>query len=242
MANTPFNSNDFPLKQSPYYSRTYDSDVGSTFGFSNNQLVAFQPGNPLQASELNELQEKRLLDNTLNFEMLGAWAKECFSNNLDFPKWDGAIPLYPKTDTIGSDTKLVGLTQTATNTIQVQFRTGWYLVKTDAGLRTWVHYDNPGSASTFFSLAPATNYYVGLSKTEGYSGATSSNDLGDNSDGTSDPSIPGADRYIVSLSSTMYSTVSGFTGNFEPVFSFYNSGITGVTNSATYLNGLTFYP
>jgi hypothetical protein len=167
MANTPFNSNDFPLKQSPYYSRTYDSDVGSTFGFSNNQLVAFQPGNPLQASELNELQEKRLLDNTLNFEMLGAWAKECFSNNLDFPKWDGAIPLYPKTDTIGSDSKLIGLTQTATNTIQVQFRTGWYLVKTDAGLRTWVHYDNPGSASTFFSLAPATNYYVGLSKTEG---------------------------------------------------------------------------
>lgn len=242
MANTPFNSTDFPLKQSPYYSRTYESDVGNTFGFVNQQLVAFQPGNPLQASELNELQERRLLDNTLNFEMMGAWAKECFSNNLDFPKWDGVIPLYPKTDTIGSDTKLIGITQATTNTIQVQLKSGWYLAKTDAGLRVWVHYDNPSSAYSSFALAPATNYYIGVSKTEGYTGATSSNDLGDNSDGTSDPNIPGADRYAVSLNTVMYSTVSGFTGAFEPIFSFYNSGITGLTNSAIYLNGLTFYP
>ena len=66
----------FPLSPNPFFSRV-ESELSFEGGGGtkpkNYQFVAYRPGFPLQASELNEIQEHFQLQMTLNLNMMNNW-------------------------------------------------------------------------------------------------------------------------------------------------------------------------
>jgi len=86
----------FPL--SPSEGHPYNSRVESEVVFEggqgtkpkNYQFVAFRPGFPLQASELNEIQEHFQLQLTLSIAMMNNWITSGAG-----PLWDGADEDFP---------------------------------------------------------------------------------------------------------------------------------------------------
>lgn len=128
---TPFSA-DFPLSANPYRSRI-EQQLSSA---KNYAMVAFKPGFPLQASELNEIQEIFYVQQTLTQTLFANWhTKDMLEQNsasmLATP-WNGCTPL-------SSD--LVSYT-TTNNKITVTFKAGWYLLKqqdVNSGLGIWVY-------------------------------------------------------------------------------------------------------
>ena len=122
---SPFNS-DLPLKQNPYRSRIQTQIDGS----KNYFMVAFKPGFPLQASELNEMQEIFYVQQTLTQTLFSNWhIKEYQEQNgaaMTGTPWNGCTPLSPD---------LISYT-IINNKISVTIQAGWYLLKqtTTAGL------------------------------------------------------------------------------------------------------------
>jgi hypothetical protein len=114
---SPFSS-DFPLRQTPFRSRIEQQlDVAK-----NYYAVAFKPGFPLQASELNEIQEIFYVQSTLN-KMLphGGWSGPV--------PWTGATPADKDQVTMG----LSG---------PVSIGAGWYHfmdTQINGGLGVWVY-------------------------------------------------------------------------------------------------------
>jgi hypothetical protein len=71
------NNPSFPLTPSPFNSRV-ESELsfaggGGANSPKNYQFVAYRPGFPLQASELNEIQEHFQMQMTLNLNMMNSW-------------------------------------------------------------------------------------------------------------------------------------------------------------------------
>ena len=84
----------FPLSPHPHMSRvedeiTTDSLIGSP-NPKNYQFVAFRPGWPLQASELNEIQEHYQLQLTLTIAMMNNWITSGAG-----PMWRDGIATQP---------------------------------------------------------------------------------------------------------------------------------------------------
>jgi len=145
MTITPFNS-DFPLAQNPFRSR-----IGSQIDdIKNYYAVAFKPGYPLQASELNEMQEIFYVQQSLTQAMMSTWLSQEVLNSaggapVTGPGWEGCTPLDP--------TLITHISGVLTCKI------GWYLVKSstiNGGLGVWV-YNN-----TSFTIAAAPNATYGL--------------------------------------------------------------------------------
>ena len=127
----PFKTN-FPLSRAPFSSRV-ESQLDAT---KNYFLVAFKPGFPLQAAELNEMQEIFYMQQTLTQTMFANWGIKQYSeqagNAMTATPWEGCTPLSPD---------LVVATVSASK-ITVKCNPGWYLLKSpnfNGGFGFWVH-------------------------------------------------------------------------------------------------------
>lgn len=127
----PFKTN-FPLSQAPFSSRV-ESQLDAN---KNYFLVAFKPGFPLQAAELNEMQEIFYMQQTLTQTMFANWGIKQYSeqagNAMTATPWEGCTPLSPD---------LVVATVSASK-ITVTCNAGWYLLKSpnfNGGFGFWVH-------------------------------------------------------------------------------------------------------
>lgn len=124
----PF-SDSFSLTPAPFNSRVSDQ----IDQIKNYYAVAFKPGYPLQASELNEIQEIFYVQQTLTQTMISNWMSAGVIlgvNAVTGPGWDGCTPINPNliTYTAGTNTLTFGL--------------GWYLIKktnVNGGIGVWVY-------------------------------------------------------------------------------------------------------
>ncbi len=149
---SPFSS-DFPLKQNPYRSRL-QSQIDAS---KNYFMVAFKPGFPLQASELNEMQEIFYTQQTLTQTLFANWhTKDMLEQNgasMYATPWNGCTPLSPS---------LVSYT-TTNDKISLTFEAGWYLLKQEninGGFGIWVY--NPTSTTVLSDY-----FYQSLSSLDG---------------------------------------------------------------------------
>jgi len=124
----------FPLTTNPFRSRV----EAQTEEAKNYYAVAFKPGYPLQASELNEIQEIFYVQQTLTQEMISAWTSysvlsSTAGGSVTGPGWQGCTPLKPN---------LIGTNTGDPTSITLTALAGWYLVKhTDinSGFGVWVY-------------------------------------------------------------------------------------------------------
>ena len=127
----PFKSG-FPLKSNPFRSRI-ESQINTA---KNYYAVAFRPGFPLQAAELNEMQEIFYVQQTLTQTMMSSWLTKVIfdaqaGGSVEGPGWDGCTPLNPNL-----------ISNLSSGTITLYVLPGWYLVKSkdfNGGLGVWVY-------------------------------------------------------------------------------------------------------
>lgn len=122
---SPFSTN-FPLRSTPFKSRVQDN-----LNLNKNYFaIAFKPGFPLQASELNEIQEIFYTQQTLN-------------NTLRTTGWTGGVPWSGATP-VSKGTVTFGLTG------NVVLNSGWYHVQSpsiNGGVGVWA-YNNSAKGIT----------------------------------------------------------------------------------------------
>lgn len=121
-----------PLSANPFRSRS-ESQMDAA---KNYFAVAFKPGFPLQASELNELQENFYIQQTLTQTMFANWHNMNYlqqnGNNMLATPWNGCTPVDPA---------LVSYTSSS-GAVNITFKTGWYLIKqndVNGGFGVWVY-------------------------------------------------------------------------------------------------------
>jgi len=180
----PFNLNT-PLSPFPFNSRTGKNEFDLYAPSKNYILHGFKPGNSLQASELNEIQENYYKNFTLyNFLMKnwfflgnGGMVAGNESKPITGPSWLGAVPLHPTSSVVISGNSIV-------------FKKDWYLVDDFSGIKFWIYNNVERSVPI-----PDNNKYVGMTIERKYITPIDDPDLHDNSNGFSDSSLsPGADR------------------------------------------------
>lgn len=141
---TPF-TDQFPLKDPPFNSRVRDQ-IDSA---KNYYMLGFKPGFPLQAQELNELQEIFYIQQTLTLSLISNWSTDTLTaeaKDLNGAPWNGCTPLSPSL-----------VTKSGTN---ITFNAGWYLLKKPefaSGLGIWVYNDSPITFSITFGADYGVN-------------------------------------------------------------------------------------
>lgn len=180
-----------PLSQYPYNSRTGTNEFDPNNPSKNYVLHGFKPGNALQASELNEIQENYYKNLTLYNILLKNWffLGQMVAGNPNFPirgpSWIGAVPLHPNMITI-----------TSTN---IQMQKGWYLVDDSSGLKFWIYNNDIRSLG---SIPPSG--IVGVNIERKYITEIDDPGLYDNSNGYSDSSqSSGADRFQLNFTGNL---------------------------------------
>lgn len=148
----------FPLTTNPFRSRI-ESQIDAA---KNYYAVAFRPGFPLQAAELNEMQEIFYVQQTLTQTMGFSWLTKIIFDNasggsVEGPGWDGCTPLTPT---------LITSTGTATS-ISLTAGAGWYLLKSknfNGGLGVWVYNSTDQSLISNFTptTPPSARTYYGI--------------------------------------------------------------------------------
>jgi hypothetical protein len=220
---TPFTGG-FPFNQDPFRSRV-ESQIDAS---KNYYAVAFKPGFPLQASELNEMQEIFYVQNTLNSGVVPSWTA-----NSSVP-WNGCTPY--------SSTLVTGVTSAARG-ITAFAQVGWYLVKhatTNGGLGTWVYNDTVSPIISGFTGATATQGYYGMvvkpvtisCTTNSTAGVTQDRTLQDSSNLNIINGPCGADRLKLNIVKFGSTAASG-----EYVVPIFNATKTGFTAFVIYING-----
>lgn len=218
----------FPLSGNPYWSRSTISEM-QTSPAKNYLLCAFKPGLPLQASELNELQEVSVMQNTLTATMISSWpiylASHTGSNPIYGPGWNGTTPLYPQFDIENTTTNMVGIsmgTSGGTTFDRILVKKGWYLMSVkSSAMKHWVYLNNEYAVDV-----PTSNndtYYLGFTAAyatikPGNPGTGSDPALYDNSSGTTIivGAPAGADRITVNISAPFWTTNKN-TADFSPM-------------------------
>lgn len=201
---------EFPLSGNPYWSRVTLSQLkGITF--KNYCFLAFKPGLPLQASELNEIQEINSMNQTLTNVMNSSWMSSVTGPNVQGPAWNGTTPLYPHYDNLNTTTNLVGITGDV-----VHIRQGWYLVTVkSSNLKHWVYLSSGYTAGTTGNPGNQLGFLTTYQTVK----PVDDTSLYDNSSGTTVPesrSPAGADRIKISLSAPIW-VMNGATSNFSPI-------------------------
>lgn len=119
------------------------------------KMVAFEPGKILQAQELNEIQFRMNVHQTLTMRMISNWLSTIVfagTENSSGPGWDGATPLDPNMITVTSDT------------INIE-RNNWFLCKApSSGLFFWLYFKVQGPVGSLpiqLSSIPE-NSYIGF--------------------------------------------------------------------------------
>tara|TARA_R110002012_G_scaffold204050_1_gene373619 strand:- start:25082 stop:26236 length:1155 start_codon:yes stop_codon:yes gene_type:complete len=91
--------NKFPLTDSPFGSRLASQialPISERQNTKNYHLLGFAPQRALQAEDLNEIQERFMVDNTLTQQMWSNWNSQSNLQSSEFgPGWFGATPMYP---------------------------------------------------------------------------------------------------------------------------------------------------
>jgi len=189
----PFSKSTTPLGKFPYNSRTGKNEFDLYDPAKNYILHGFKPGNALQASELNEIQENYYKNLTLYNILLKNWfflgngmvAGET-NQPIRGPSWMGAVPLNP-----------ISSVSINANTNSIIFNKDWYLVDDFSGLKFWI-YNNTQKIVNI----PASGY-VGMTIERKYITPEIDSDLNDNSSGFSNSSLsPGADRVQLNFITT----------------------------------------
>jgi hypothetical protein len=198
------------------------------FGFASNgkysdgyKMVAFEPGKILQAEELNEIQFRMNVHQTLTLKMISNWMSTIvFSGTEDSsgPGWDGATPLNPNMITVSTDA--------------IGFATkNWYLCKAaSSGLFFWLYFQTSGNISTILTLLSSIpeNSYIGFelntSGTGEYTGeivdCNTTGSLGTHDLRITSTSICGSSRYylkIVGIKITDDLTTAANVNSFVPI-------------------------
>ena len=221
---SPFSSG-FPLKEDPYRSR-----VESQINVSKNYYgLAFKAGYPLQASELNEIQEIFYVQSTLNNKLN---AVSGFTAGT--APWNGCTPL---------STSLI--TSSGTSSLSATGDAGWYLIQKEdvnGGLGVWVYNNIAQTIITGFTGATGTTADYGIvikpvtisCTTNTTAGTTQDRSLQDSHNMNIINGPCGADRLkleIIKFGST------GATG--EYVVPIFRADRIGITGALVYKNGLT---
>lgn len=219
----------FPLSGNPYWSRITYSQLQNSPA-KNYFVLAFKPGLPLQASELNEIQEIYIMNETLTTTMNSSWPvfQSSFLGGSPIygPGWHGTTPLYPQFDNVNTTKNMVGLTGASGDSVLVD--TGWYLMTLkSSGLKHWMYlnkqYTVKGSSA---NPIPDQPFYLGFTATYETIKPTSDPSLYDNSSGTSIPvsgAPAGADRIVVKISEPFW-TNDITTENFSPMIKKIDTG------------------
>lgn len=124
---TPFSSG-FPLKSAPFSSRI-QRQLQDNKGY---YFIGFKPGFPLQASELNELQETFYVQQTLTQELMKNWfviTRTSPGYPVTGVPWEGCTPVNDNLITTNDG-----------NTVSIS--SGWYLLKQqdfNGGFGVWVY-------------------------------------------------------------------------------------------------------
>ena len=218
------NFENLPLVNYPYNSR-----VG--IDPAKYQMVAFRPGYPLQASELNEIQDHIYVQQALTVMMWANWCTFKVASTTDStgPGWDGATPLQPSLLTKSGSVLSVN--------------PGWYLCKMKSSqLYFWLYNNLP--VTNFSLTAVPDDDYIGFSiTTQGVDADGNPLLSGSFIDCQDDPSLEdnaggasgfcGADRYKVEITAVGTNS-TGFATNFVPIvqkktnqFLFLNNTIVG---------------
>jgi len=140
----------FPLDKSPFYSRISTQIAASPA--KNYYAIAFNPGYPLQASELNEVQELFFINNTLSNRFSSIWQ----ARGSNIPYWNGMIPLDP------TYISLTNVTNTSGNwTGNITISNGWYLWNNpNSNLGFWIYLDETVSGT--FDIPFGDTKYIGF--------------------------------------------------------------------------------
>ena len=223
----PFQNNS-PLSRYPYNSRTSKNEFSTISDAKNYILHGFKPGNALQASELNEIQENFYKNLTLNNHLLQNWI---FIGSPDFtsgngdpikgPSWIGAVPFDPfKSINVFNST--------------ITFKKAWYLVDDYSGIKFWI-YNN--TAQTFNYTANIGDY-IGVKIGFTYTTPEQDPTLYDNSNGFYNSSLsPGADRYQLNIGEAYQSTtISTISSNNRDIFKVAANGTLRYLNNLVHKN------
>lgn len=174
----------------PYNSRIAKDEFATHSDPKNYILHGFIPGNALQASELNEIQENFYKNLTLHNYLLQNWifigSPDFTSGNNDpvrGPSWVGAVPFHPFTS--------VGLIGN-----QITFKKDWYLVDDFSGIKFWIY----NNTEKTIDIVQGNGDYIGITIEKAYITPADDSNLFDNSNGFSNSSLsPGADRYQLNI-------------------------------------------
>lgn len=221
MSNFPFKlgvtGNSFPLSVNPYWSRVTLAQIQQPA--KNYCLLAFKPGLPLQASELNEIQEIQTMENTLFAAMMSSWPTHLpsYQSPIYGPGWNGTTPLYPQFDGDNTTKNMVGYTGGPADG-KIQIKPGWYLITVkSSNLKHWFYLDQEYTVNVPPNL---TNYplYLGFTATYKIIKPAEDTSLYDNSSGTTIiiGTAAGADRIKIELSPPFW-TESNIQENFSPM-------------------------
>lgn len=122
-----------------------DFGIPSAGPFSSGyKMIAFEPGKILQAQELNEIQFRMSVHQTLSMMMISNWINEIITNGTPDsfgPGWEGATPLSPSyLDFNKTGQKLNIFSSNSTlNPLTVGNNYPWYLCKANSsGLYFWL--------------------------------------------------------------------------------------------------------
>jgi hypothetical protein len=191
----PFNTNT-PLSLFPYNSRNGENEFSQFSASKNYILHGFKPGNALQASELNEIQENFYKNLTLHNILLKNWlfiGSQAFVSGVATqpirgPSWSGAVPLDPFRDVNFSDNV-------------ISFKKGWYLVDDFSGIKFWIYNNTERSIPV-----PPSGSFIGLTISKKYINGDEDIGLRDNSNGYDSSISMGADRYQLQFNGIFSST------------------------------------
>lgn len=200
---------ELPLNNNPYFSRSTLFDFkGATA--RNYVMIAFKPGLPLQASELNEMQEIEAVNQTLTATMVSSWpvfAPSHTGSVIYGPGWDGATPILPQGQS-SITTSLVTY-----NAGGFTANPGWYLTRVaSSGLKHWVYLN-----ATFGARNIPNNAKIGFFLDYETIKPVTDPSLYDNSTGTetiTPGAAAGADRIHVKIYGL---TASEGATNFSPI-------------------------
>ena len=160
----------FPLDKSPFYSRISTQIAASPA--KNYYAIAFNPGYPLQASELNEVQELFFINNTLSNRFSSIWQAE----GSNIPYWNGMIPLDPTYISLINVTNTSG---TWTGTITIS--NGWYLWNNpNSNLGFWIYLDVDVTGT--FTIPFGATRYIGFTVLDQVISCCSSNNCSETQD------------------------------------------------------------
>jgi hypothetical protein len=221
---TPFTGG-FPFNQNPFRSRV-ESQIDAS---KNYYAVAFKAGYPLQASELNEMQEISYVQSTLN-------------NLLPTQGWTaGTVPwngCTPYTSSL--------ITSAGTTSITATGAVGWYLVEhtnTNGGLGVWVYNGSAKTIISGFTGATGTTGDYGMvvkpiticCTTNSTAGTTQDRTLQDSHNMNIINGPCGADRLKLDIL-RFGATASAASGEYMvPIFTANRIGVTG---NIVFKNGL----